>query len=105
MGPLTEKLVNALDECELFLRRYSEERWANWLEQVSSSLRKGNIGGIYKLESAFGGMGSISDLLIHPINGHQIDESEVEKCNKKLRVSLSKIYDLAQKVKKNAIFD
>jgi hypothetical protein len=36
------------------------------------------------LLSAFGGMGSFDDLLIHPLNGHSISEEELSVVNEQL---------------------
>ena len=50
------------------------------------------------LLSAYGGMSSINDLLIHPANGHKIQEADVAKVNDELRSLLSKVFALSKKL-------
>ena len=104
MGPKTTELVNQLAECAAFLRACSEVKWAQWLEKSASLLRSGQITGIDHYNKAFGGMGSINDLVLHPINGHTIEESEINSANEKLRAYFSIIGTLAEEVQKNAVF-
>jgi hypothetical protein len=41
--------------------------------------------GLQHLLGAYGGMGSFSDLVIHPANGHQIDPGDLDAVNDQLR--------------------
>jgi hypothetical protein len=92
MGPKTAKLVSLLDSASLVLRSSGEEYWATWLEKDAALLRARDFEGIEHLLRAFGGMGSINDLVLHPINGHRIAESDVAKINESLRALLSEAW-------------
>jgi len=105
MGPKTTELVNQLDECAAFLKACSEVKWAQWLEKCSSLLKSGQISGIDHFHGAFGGMGSANDIVLHPMNGHTIEESEINAANEKLRAYFSTIGKLAEEVRKNAVFN
>jgi hypothetical protein len=51
----------------------------HWAERLAGDLRTIRAGDAYGLDhllQAFGGMGSINDLVIHPVNGHRVDESD-----------------------------
>jgi hypothetical protein len=50
--------------------------------------------------SAFGGMGSINDLVLHPMNGHKVDVNEVSTVNGRLNSLLERIYALVVKLKR-----
>ena len=105
MGPKTTELVNELEGCASFLRECSEVKWAYWLENSASLLKSGQISGIDHYKGAFGGMGSINDLVLHPINGHTIKETEINSANEKLKVYFSTICQLAEEVTKHAVFN
>jgi len=59
-----ETLARELDETVALLQKHALEHWAKWLLEDSSWLRKGDFHGIVHLLSAFGGMGSINDLVL-----------------------------------------
>lgn len=105
MGPKTKELVETLDECILLLRSCSEEHWGHWIEGCADLLRQGQITGLERFKGAFGGMSSINDLVLHPVNGHNLKESEVDKRNEQLNALLSRAKVLAGEVGKNAAFD
>ena len=105
MGPKTRELIAELEACSALLKSCSEAHWAAWLDDCASRLQRGDFSGIERFEGAFGGMGSINDLLLHPINGHTLPESEVDTYNQKLRGYLSRAGSLAGYVRRNANFD
>lgn len=73
-----------LAELVELLERYGEARWADWLAADLRAIRKGDACGLDHLLQAFGGMGSINDLVIHPVNGHRIDAVEIDTVNRRL---------------------
>ena len=105
MGPKTEELVNEFDQCASMLRSCSEMHWAKWLEKSATLLRKGQFNGIEHFEGAFGGMGSINDLVLHPINGHTIKESDVNNYNEKMKKHFSKAHQIIKEIRKNAVYE
>lgn len=66
-------------------------------------LRASDLEGVRHFLSAFEGMGSINDLVLHPINGHRIAESDVTKVNENLRALLSEAWELAREVRSEAV--
>jgi len=105
MGPSTQKLVLELEKGAELLRSCSENHWANWLSKSATLLRRGQFNGIEHFEGAFGGMGSINDLVLTPINGHTIQESEVVFYNEKLLYHLSVAQDLIKEIRKNMVVE
>ena len=105
MGPSTQKLVLELDKGAELLRTCSETHWAEWLEKCANLLRKGQFSGIELFEGAFGGMGSINDLVLTPINGHTIQNSEVDYYNVKLCSHLTVAHDLIKVIRKNIVVE
>jgi len=103
MGPSTQKLVSELEKGAKLLRSCSENHWAEWLEKCANLLRAGKFQGIERFEGAFGGMGSINDLVLTPINGHTMQESEVSNYNEKLRIHLSTAHDIIKTIRKNMV--
>jgi hypothetical protein len=79
-----ENLEEAAAELIVLLREVGEGAWADWIERDTEMIQRGNRQGLDHLVVAFGGMGSLSDLLIHPLNGHRIDDSEIESVNDRL---------------------
>jgi len=59
-----ETLASELDEAVALLNKHGLAYWANWLLQDTALIRKGDFYGIEHLLSAYGGMGSINDLVL-----------------------------------------
>ena len=90
MGPKTTELVSLLDSATALLRSCGEEHWAFWLEKDAARMRASDFGGIEHLLGAFGGMGSVNDLVLHPMNGHRLAESEMALVNEKATCRISR---------------
>lgn len=50
--------------------------------------------------SAFGGMGSLNDLVIHPRNGHAIEDDEISAVNEELGRLTSAVYSEASALRR-----
>jgi hypothetical protein len=100
MADEVDKLMERLSETITFLRKYKENSWADWLQQDHDWIAQRNFRGVQHLLNAFGGMGSFSDLLIHPANGHELQEDEVVPVNKRLNALCGELYELAAKIKR-----
>jgi hypothetical protein len=98
MHPEVERLAILVEAASSFLHTYGEEHWSAWLSKDASRIHNLELYGLQHLLGAFGGMGSISDLLLHPANGHKVPETEVDRVNEELRSMLCQVYDLAQKL-------
>ena len=105
MGQKTEELILELEACANLLRSCSESHWAKWLEKSVAYLKKGQFRGIEHFEGAFGGMGSINDLVLTPINGHILKESDADTYNNKMREHFDKAHNLIKEIRKNAVFN
>lgn len=105
MGPNTQRLVLELEKGADLLRSCSENHWANWLTKSATLLRRGQLKGIEHFEQAFGGMGSINDLMLSPVNGHTMQEFEVELYNEKLASHLSAAHELIKEIRKNMMVE
>lgn len=98
MHPEIQALAELLDRAQELLTKHGEKHWASWLEQDARRIRNLDLYGVEHLLSAFGGMGSINDLVLHPINGHLIQDSETDAVNTELGNLLDKAYRLAKKL-------
>jgi hypothetical protein len=96
--PELQELAELLESAQSLLVKHGEQRWSSWLEKDARLVKNFDLYGIEHLLSAFGGKGSINDLVIHPINGHTVQESEVASVNEQLGLLLSKIAVLAKKL-------
>jgi hypothetical protein len=99
MADEVDELMKRLSETITFLRKYKENSWADWLQQDHDWIAQRNFRGVQHLLNAFGGIGSFSDLLIHPANGHELQEDEVVPVNKRLNALCGELYELAAKIK------
>jgi hypothetical protein len=98
MHPEIQELVELLNATKLLLAKYGETQWSEWLAKDSLLIENLDLHGVEHLLSAYGGMGSINDVLIHPANGHKIQEADVAKVNDELRSLLSKVIALSKKL-------
>ncbi|WCH21106.1 DUF6966 domain-containing protein [Aeromonas salmonicida] len=87
-----------MNEAIELLQSVKEKHWITWLAYDAALIEKQDFRGIEHLLSAFGGMGSINDLVIHPINGHEVQDSTVDKTNRMLQKILGEIWSLAKQL-------
>ena len=80
-----EELLAVILELQRELHRVGERTWADWLQRAAAQVAGGDSNGVDRIVTAFGGMGSFNDLVIHPVNGHEVAESDVGEFN--LRVA------------------
>ncbi|WP_207885847.1 hypothetical protein [Pseudomonas sp. 30_B] len=98
MGPKTTELLNILDELVALLHAAGEMHWAHWLERDACRLRERDFYGVEHFLNAFGGMGSINDLIIHPENGHRISADEIRNVNERLDTLLNRGATLGKEI-------
>lgn len=94
MSPNIENIVDLLDEAATLLRAYDQTGWADWLAKDAKRIRALDTYGIEHLLSAYGGMGSLNDVVLQRVNGVDVtvDSNDNERFDK-LR---SEIYGLAK---------
>ncbi len=96
MGPKTSRLVALLDELGVVLREIDQAHWADWMSESARRLRQSDFSGINHLLSAYGGMGSFSDILPELVGeqpGHRV---------KRARQLRSEAWDLAEEIRHEA---
>lgn len=71
MHPEVKELAGLVQETAEVLLAHGETRWANWMRADAQLMRDLDFGGVGGTLAAFGGMGSINDLILRPINGIQ----------------------------------
>jgi hypothetical protein len=59
----------------------------------------GDVNGLSHILRAYGGMGSLNDLVIHPLNGHDLPAQDIEGVNSRLSVLRSRLYGAATQLK------
>jgi hypothetical protein len=92
------ELATLVQEASDLLRRHSVTFWADWLGDDAARIRRLDFSGIEHLLSAYGAMGSLTDVFIWPQNGHAIEGKDVELVNARLRSLLSRMYDGAKQL-------
>lgn len=75
------QLRSALAEMHKTLSEFGETRWATWCSDVSERLGRNDRTAFDIVTGAFGGMGSLNDLTIHPVNGHEVGLDDIEVVN------------------------
>jgi hypothetical protein len=95
----TELLIAAVALGNL-LQRYGEQHWADWVIRDQQRIQDGDAAGVDHLLAAYGGMGSLTDVVIDPSDGHHIAAEDVSTVNAQLSQLRSRIYGAAMRVKK-----
>lgn len=66
------RLLATLDDAAALLVEHGEHGWAAWLEGDRRRIAQGDLAGLDHLLAAFGGMGSLNDLVFDPRNGNAL---------------------------------
>ena len=93
------ELLSTTDALGGLLQRYGERHWADWVIRDRERIREGDASGIDHLLSAYGGMGSLNDVLIHPVNGHHVAAQDVDTVNAQLTELRGRVYAAATRLK------
>ncbi len=94
-------LLAAMADLVALLSAYGERDWANWVHRDRTSIERGEQHGLDSMLEAFGGVGSLSDLVIHPRNGHAIDQEDVDAVNVDLARLRTAVYAKASAIKRD----
>lgn len=100
VDPRLAQLAQRTEETAAFLARYGVQSWADWLAADAVRIRQRDFSGVEHLLSAYGGMGSFTDVWICPENGHSIEAADVPAVNKELDRLRSQLYSLATKLRR-----
>jgi hypothetical protein len=88
-------IIDGATKIGALLNEAHETYWEGIINRAVGLLQEDSFqDGIQVLKSMFGGMGSINDLYISPINGHTIAEEDVATMNQQLVADLSRLHQL-----------
>ncbi|WP_421121571.1 DUF6966 domain-containing protein [Aquihabitans daechungensis] len=79
-----ERLLALLVELDSLLTACGDVPWAEWAHRNTELIQQGQRRGVASVRTAFGGMGSLSDLVICPENGHQVSGDRIALANSEL---------------------
>lgn len=103
MHPEVKELADLMQEVSDLMISADERPWGEWFRADARRVRALDFFGVEHALSAFGGMGSVNDLVLHPMNGHCVHESDIKDVNERLRRLLSRIYTLSGKLKREEV--
>lgn len=95
------RLIENLDEAANLLRDHGETRWLKWATKCRGELTMCNVAAFNHVLGAFGGMGSLNDLMILRVNGHTIKSGAESTVNRRLSDLLRAIWEDATDLKKD----
>jgi len=104
MATKLDKLIDTLNEIIQLLESDGEEHWSEWLRRSRAQLLNSDYSGIEHLRSAYGGMGSFTDLVIGQSyeNGEfKWKEGYAEK-NERLNELRGKAWELADAIRRES---
>jgi hypothetical protein len=95
MAHSVEHLATLMDQLVDLLRRQGEEHWADWVEADARAVRARDGWGLEHFLAAFGGGGSLWDLVFHPINGNAATDAEGRAATEQLHELLEEAHPIA----------
>jgi hypothetical protein len=84
-----------MDQLVTLLRRQGEEHWADWVEADAVAVRARDGWGLEHFLAAFGGAGSLYDLVFHPRNGNASSDEEGRAATDQLNELLGEAHPIA----------
>lgn len=78
------RLAENLGEVATLLRDHGETHWLKWATTCSHELETYDAAAFAHVLGAFGGMGSLNDLLILRVNGHIVAPERESAVNRRL---------------------
>lgn len=103
MGPKTTELARVLAELAALLENDGANEWSAWMLQAKVRLEKSDYSGIEYLLSAYGGSGSLNDLVLgqSSINGVFAWKAGCIELNDRFATLKSQAWELAQDIKRD----
>jgi hypothetical protein len=92
-----EILARKLDIAEALLRSFDPTHWADWLREDAQRIRGLDFYGIEHLLSVYGGMGSLTDVVLQTNDHRGLLVSQAE--NERWYILRTEIYSIALKLK------
>lgn len=72
----SDGLLSDLDDLVRILRRGGEDRWADWITADPVGIAGGDRNALHHFLAAFGGMGSLNDVVLRSQDGRVLDSAE-----------------------------
>jgi hypothetical protein len=91
-----EHLVGLMEQTVSLLRAHGEDHWADWVEADAAAVRQRDAWGLEHFLAAFGGGGSLLDLIFHPVNGNASSAEDGRAATEQLHELLDEAYVIAQ---------
>jgi hypothetical protein len=101
LQPEIKRLTKLLDRLAKILE--PAPQWQARVTHDADLLRQGDPAAITDFLNAFGGMGSLNDLIFTPMNGNARSSREGHRRTKKLRRVASEAYALADEIRRDAL--
>ncbi len=95
-----EALIASANELVSLLREFHAEPWADLVGRGLELIEAGDSHGLDRILALQGGMGSLSDLVIHPMNSHPITEERVDEVNSRLAALRATVFGTARSLKR-----
>ncbi len=94
------ELFSSLRAIIELLRQVGEAPWSDRLNTLRDGIERGERHARDALLQSFGGMGSLSDLVLDPANGHQIEPDEIPAVNGRLDQLRSSLWSAARRLQR-----
>ena len=89
------RLAGLMDEMVALLKYQGEEQWAEWIEYDARLIREHDGRGVEHFLEAFGSMGSLYDLVFHPVNGNAANEADGRAATERLHELIAEAQPIA----------
>lgn len=90
-----DHLASLIDQVVELLKAHGEEHWAGWMEADARAMRARDGWGLEHFLAAFGGSGSLWDLVFHPMNGNAESDAEGRAATERLHELLEEAHPIA----------
>ena len=96
------QLIEALDELIDLLASDGETHWKKWMSGAKNRIERRDAGGLDRILSAYGGMGSFNDLVLgqSTVGGKFPLKPNANKLNESLSRLSTRIYELTQELRR-----
>ena len=100
MGPKAQELVSVLEELIGLLDGAGQQGWSAWMRQAKRWILQEDFSGVEKVIQAYGGMGSLNDLVLggEGVDGRIVFDKEVRRLNERFQALISKAWKLASEI-------